>query len=102
MGATEDLCRHSWLNFQTKIKFFIASVRLILPKLALMYLPGHDGEVTSDQKIICNSYQRYKGRNREYCTHFSMIFETSIKFLIVFERLILGKVGIDEFTGPQC
>ena len=89
------------MNFQTKIKFFIASVRLILPKLALMYLRGHDGEVTSDQKIICNSYQRYEGRNREYCSLFSVIFEATIKFLIVFERLTLGKVGIDGVTGPR-
>ena len=30
-----------------------------------------------------------------------MIFETASKFLIVFVRLILGKVWVDRFTGPQ-
>ena len=30
-----------------------------------------------------------------------MIFETTSKFLIVFVRSILGKVGVDGFTGPR-
>ena len=30
-----------------------------------------------------------------------MTFETTGKFLIVFVRLILGKVGVDVFTGPR-
>ena len=30
-----------------------------------------------------------------------MTFETTGKFLIVFVRLILGKVGVDGFTGPR-
>ena len=30
-----------------------------------------------------------------------MIFQTTGKFLIVIVRLILGKVGVDGFTGPR-
>ena len=30
-----------------------------------------------------------------------MTFETADKFLIVFVRLMLGKVGVDGFSGPQ-
>ena len=30
-----------------------------------------------------------------------MTFETTGKFLIVFVRLILGKKGVDRFTGPR-
>ena len=30
-----------------------------------------------------------------------MTFETTGKFVIVFLRLILGKVGVDVFTGPR-
>ena len=30
-----------------------------------------------------------------------MTFETTCKFLIVFVRLILGKVRVGRFTGPQ-
>ena len=30
-----------------------------------------------------------------------MIFEITSQFLIVFVRLILGKVEVDGFTGPQ-
>ena len=89
-----------WISKQ-KLGFSLLLSDWYCRKLALMYLPGHDGKVTSDQKIICNSYQRYEVRNREYCIHFSVIFEATIKFLIVFERLILGKVGIDGFTGPR-
>ena len=64
-------------------------------------LPGHDGKATSDKKTIFISYQRYNGGNRDYCNHFSLIFETTSKFLIVFVKLILGKVGVDGFTAPR-
>ena len=30
-----------------------------------------------------------------------MTFEIAGKFLIAFVRLILGKVGVDVFTGPR-
>ena len=66
-----------------------------------MCLPGHDGKVMSDKKMISISHQGYKGGNRDYCSHFSVTFETRGRFLIVFLRLILGKMGIDGFTGPQ-
>ena len=33
--------------------------------------------------------------------NFSVRFETTDKFLIVYVRLILGKVGVDVFTGPR-
>ena len=64
-------------------------------------MPGHDGKVTSDKKTIFISHQRYKGGKRDYCSHFSMTFEITGKFLIAFVRLILGKVGVDIFTGPR-
>ena len=64
-------------------------------------MPGHDGKLTSDKTMISISHQGYKGGNRDYCSHFSVTFETRGRFLIVFLRLILGKMGIDGFTGPQ-
>ena len=69
--------------------------------LELTNLWSPDGKVTSDKKLICDSYQRYKDGNRDYCSHFSVILETASTFLIVFVRLILGKVGLDGFTGPR-
>ena len=66
-----------------------------------MDLPGHDGKVMSDMKIISISHQGYKGGNRDYCSHFSVTFETTGKFLIVFVRLTLEKMGVDGFTGPR-
>ena len=57
--------------------------------------------MTSDKKTIFISRQRYKGGNRDYCSHFSATFKTTSKLLIVFVRLILGKVGVDVVTGPQ-
>ena len=30
-----------------------------------------------------------------------MIYEIKSKFLVAFVKLILGKVGVDGFTGPQ-
>ena len=41
------------------------------------------------------------GGNRDYCSHISVTVETTGKFVIVFVRLILGKVGVDGFTGPR-
>ena len=64
-------------------------------------LLGDDGKVTSDKKIIYNSHKRYEGANRDYCSHFSVIFEITCKFLIVFIRIILGKVAVDRYTRPQ-
>ena len=69
--------------------------------LGLTDLPGHGGKVTSDKKIIVICHQVYKGGNRDYCSHFSVTFKTTVKFLIVFVRLILGKVGLDGFTAPR-
>ena len=41
------------------------------------------------------------GGNRDYYNHILVTFETTGKFVIVFVRLILGKVGVDVFTGPR-
>ena len=68
-------------------------------KLGLTDLPGHNGKVTPDKKIISIPYEGYKDGNRDYCSHFSVTFEATGKFLIAFVRLILGKVGVDGFTG---
>ena len=57
--------------------------------------PGHDGKVTSDKKMIFNSHQRNKGGNKDYCNHFSLIFETASKFPIAFLRLVFEKAGVD-------
>ena len=70
-------------------------------KWGLTHLPGHNRKVTSDKKIISISHQGYKGGIRDYCSHFSVTFETTGKFLIVFVRLILGKVVVDGFTEPR-
>ena len=41
------------------------------------------------------------GGDRDYYRHISVTFETTGKFVIAFVRLILGKVGVDGFTGPR-
>ena len=41
------------------------------------------------------------GGDRDYYRHISVTFETTGKFVIVFVRLTLGKVGVDVFTGPR-
>ena len=69
--------------------------------MGLTDLSHHDGKVTSDKKMISIPYEGYKGGNRDYCSHFSVTFETTGKFLIVFVRLILRKVGVDVFTGES-
>ena len=100
-GGNRDYCSHFPVTFKTKGKFLIVFIRLILGKVGLKDLPGHDGKVTSDKKMISISHQGYRSRNRGYCSHFSVTFETTAKFLIIFVRLILGKVGVKGFTGPR-
>ena len=55
-------------------------------------------------KYGCNNlyYHHFNlnGGNRDYCNPISVTFETTRKFLIVFVRLVLGKVQVDGFTGP--
>ena len=55
----------------------------------------------SDKKMISISQRGYKNGNRDYCSHFSVTFETTGKFLIVSVRLIMGKKEIDRFTGTR-
>ena len=57
--------------------------------------------MTSDTKMISIFHQGYAGGNRDYCSQFLVTFETTGKFLIVFVRLILGKVVVDAFTEPR-
>ena len=38
--------------------------------------------------------------NRDYWRYILVTFETTGEFVIVFVRLILGKVGVDVFTRP--
>ena len=62
-------------------------------KLGLTDLPGHDGKLISHKKIISISHQGYKDGNRDYCSHFSVTFETRGKFLIFFFKNDIGKSG---------
>ena len=41
------------------------------------------------------------GGNRDFYNHFLVAFETTGKFVIVLVKLILGKLGVDGFTGPR-
>ena len=81
--------------------------------MGLMNLWSHDEKVTSDKKMHCNSYQRHKGKNRYFCSHFSVIFKITKKififiylliylfiYLFIFVRLTFGKVETDRYTGP--
>ena len=69
--------------------------------MGLTHLLGHDGKVTSDKNMILISHQRCKGGTRDYCSHFSVTLEITVKFLILFVRLVFGKKGIDRVTGPR-
>ena len=37
--------------------------------------------------------------DRDFCSHFSVILIIASKLLIVFVKLMLGKVGVDGITG---
>ena len=90
----------NWISKQ-KVNLSLFLLDLYRPKFGLIGLLGYDRKFTSDKKVICKSYQRYKGENRNHCNHLSVIFEAASKFLTVLVRLILGKVGVDRFIRPQ-
>ena len=69
-------------------------------KLGLTDLPAHRRKVMSDKKIICYSYWGYKGRNRDYCSHFSVIFQKQVN-LWCFSKIDIGKSRVDRFTGSR-
>ena len=60
-------------------------------------LPGHDDKLTPDMKLILNSYKVLRVQTEVVL----VIFLPATKFGIVCVGLILGKVGIDRFTGPR-
>ena len=76
---------------ETKSEFPIVFLRLVFGKFGLTELADRNGKVTSDKKMIFISYQRNKEGNRDYCSHFSMIFETTSKFPIVFFKIDIWK-----------
>ena len=69
--------------------------------MGLTDLPGHDRKVTLDKKMIFYSHQRCEDGNRDYRRLFSVIFETTSKFPIVFLRLVFGKRGLTELPGTR-
>ena len=55
----------------------------------------------SGKKTTFTYHQKYKGENRDYCSHFFVIFEATSKLLIVFVWLILGKKRVKGVTEPR-
>ena len=53
----------------------------------------------SNKKMICQSYQRSNGENRDYCRHFSVTIEPPSISLIVFVTWILRR--FDDAARPQ-
>ena len=51
--------------------------------------------------MACVSRKSYVDGNRDYCSLFWVIFETTSKFPITFLRLVLRKVEVDRVTGPS-
>ena len=68
--------------------------------MRLTGLPGHEVKVTSYKQMIFTFHQKNKGGNRDYCSHFSVILETTSKFPF-FLRLLFENVGVDGVTVPR-
>ena len=89
------------MTFETTGKFVLVFVRLILGKLGVDVFTGPRREIDVRSKRISISSEGYKDENRDSSNHFSKRFETTFKFVVVFVRLILGKVGVDVFAEPR-
>ena len=64
-------------------------------------LPGNDGQVTSDQKVILICDCRDNSGKKRLLQPFSVTFETTGKFSTVFRRLTLRKKGFDRVNGRR-
>ena len=60
--------------------------------MGLTGLPGHEVKVTSDKQMIFTFHQKNKGGNRDYCSHFSVIPETTSKSPFFF-KIVIWKCG---------
>ena len=89
-----------WISKQ-QLNFLLLLLDWSCRKLGLTYLPGHDGKVTSDKKMILIFHHINKGGNGDYWSYYSVVFETTNKFPIAFLWLVSGKLVVDGVTGPQ-
>ena len=64
-------------------------------------LPGNDGQVTSDKKVILICDWRDKGGKKRLLQPFSVTFEATGKFSTVFGRLTLRKKEFDRVNGRR-
>ena len=64
-------------------------------------LPGNDGQVMSDKKVILICDWRDKGGKNRLLQPFSVTFETTGKFPTVFGRLTLRKKEFDRVNGRR-
>ena len=55
-NQNENKNENSLLNLQSAIKYITVSVRLILPKVGLTNLHGHNEKVLLEKKMVFNSY----------------------------------------------
>ena len=89
-----------WLSKQ-QLSFWLFLLDWYCRKLELTGLPGHNGKVTSNKKMIFISHRMSNVGNKNYCSHFSVIFEATSNIPINFLRLLFEKAGVDRVTGPQ-
>ena len=88
-----------WMNFQTVSKFGIVAVRLILPKVGIDGFTGLTGKRCQIKKRFF-THIKNKMVEMEILLPFFCDFLKRRWFTIACDRLILGKVGVDGFTGP--
>ena len=93
ISAISDCISKQQLNFSLFLSDWYCQ------KLGLTHLRSHNRKVMSDKKMISTSCQSCKGGN--CCCQFWLNFEITSKFVILFVRLILRKLGFDGFTGPR-
>ena len=82
---------------QTTSIFVIVCVRLILTKVRIDRFTGPRGEIAVRYEF---DFKLMK-ENRDYLSHFWVIFEATSKSVTAWVRLILDKVGVYGFAGPR-
>ena len=88
------------MSFQAASKFVIVSVILIL-QVGVDRFTGPQQEIDIRYEFDFEFIRKALRSKWRLLQPFSVIFQITSKFLFVFARLILGRVGVDRFTGSQ-
>ena len=89
------------MTSKTRGKFLNVFVKLILGKNGVDGVTGPRREIDIRYKFDLKAILKIVGCKQRFLNRFRLNFQARIKFVIVYVRLILPKVGVDVFTRTR-